>query len=525
MINAKKIIILFSLGFTLVSCNKDLLNTIPNDRLSSEIYWKTEKDAVLAANAVYALLEGPEDYTYWDAMSDIGHVTLQWKEESIMEKGTYDASLGKVLNVWKNLYTGIQTANTFLENVDLINTTNVSLIQRLKGEVRTLRAFYYMRLAQLYGDVPLILKEMDLSEAKNITRSPVNQIWDFIHSELNEAAEMLPVTQAEKGRITKGAAWAIDARAMLFANRYQQAATSSKKVMDLNAYSIYPSYEKLFSYGAENNVEVIFDRQYIKSVQSNNIFALTTPNSLFPKSNTFVPTRNIVDSYQMTNGKNISDDGSGFNQDAPYLNRDPRLKHTIFVVGDLLPNGKIYDPRPGSGTADEIGYSETSTPTGFNVKKYLNVEDMGQPTNCGINLIFIRYAEVLLTYAEAKILLNEIDNSVVDAINKIRQRPDVGMPPVEIDTKENLLKVVRNERKVELAFEGLRYFDIRRTGEAESVIPGIVYGMTYKDNSGAMKIVSLPAFEKVFNADRDYLWPIPQREIELNTKLSQNPNW
>lgn len=524
--NTLKKIILGIIIFTLIQgCNKDLLNTIPNDRLSTEIYWKTEQDAILSANSVYTHLEGPAIYTNWDAMSDIGHVTLTWRGESAIEKGAYDATLDPILAIWTQNYTGIQNANIFLDNVDRIKTSNSQLIERLKAEVKTLRAFYYIRLVQLYGDVPLLTKEITLEESRILTRTPSSQIWDFISKDLSDAAEVLPVTQSEKGRMTKGAALALKARAMLFANRFSDAADAAKKVIDLNIYSLYPSYKELFSYVAENNNEVIFDREYIKNIQSNNIFALTTPNSLFPKSNSFVPTKKIVDSYEMVNGKSISDPQSGFNALDPYINRDPRLKYSIYVIGSMLPNGKIYDSRPGSGTGDAIGFSENSTPTGFNVRKYINEEDMGQPSNSGINLIFIRYAEVLLTYAEAKIEMNQIDESIIEAINKVRKRPDVDMPAIEMGSQIDLRKVVRHERMVELAFEGLRYFDLRRTKQAEKEIPGIIYGMTYLNADNNFQTISIPGFLKAFDPKRDYLWPIPQREIELNPNLKQNPSW
>lgn len=268
------------------------------------------------------------------------------------------------------------------------------------------------------------------------------------------------------------------------------------------------------------------NKEYIKNIQSNNIFRLTTPNSLFPQVNSFVPTKQVVDAYQMVNGKDISDPTRGFDPKNPYKDRDPRLHYSIFLLGQQLPNGGIYDPRPGSGTADAIGFAENSTATGFNVKKYLDIEDLDQPSNCGINIIFIRYAEVLLTYAEGMIESNSIDASVIEAINQVRSRPDVNMPPIgNVTSQEELREIVRNERLVELAFEGLRYFDIRRWRVAEEVIPGIIYGMTYTDGSGNLKSVSLPGFLKVFHVQRDYLWPIPQREIELNHNLTQNPNW
>ncbi|HLT06561.1 MAG TPA: RagB/SusD family nutrient uptake outer membrane protein [Cyclobacteriaceae bacterium] len=511
---------------TIVACSDNLLETLPNDRVSSEIYWQTENDFTLGANAVYTLLEGAGDFTNWDAMSDIGHVTLMWREESIIEKGAYDATIGKVLRTWTDAYTGIQAANIFLDKAKESEGLNQDLINRLMGEVKVLRAFFYTRLAILYGDVPLLKKETTLEEARALTRTPVSEVWDFVYSELNEAADLLPTVQQEKGRMTKGAALALQARAMLYAHRYQEAATAAKKVMDLNVYRLYPRYEKLFSYEAENNEEVIMSREYIKNIQSNNIFSLTTPNSLFPQVNSFVPTKQAVDAYQMSNGKDIADPTSGFDPRNPYKNRDPRLKYSIFVLGDMLFNGQIYDPRPGSGTGDAIGYAENSTATGFNVKKYLNAEDMAQPSNCGINLIFIRYAEVLLSYAEAKIELNQIDESVLAAINEVRARPDVNMPPIQnVSGQSELREVVRRERLVEFAFEGLRYFDLRRWRTAEEVIPGIIYGMTYVDASGNLQTISLPGFLKVFNPQRDYLWPVPQREIELNPNLSQNPNW
>lgn len=508
------------------SCNKNLLETIPNDRVTSAIFWKTDNDAVLAANAIYTKLPGADVFTNWDAMSDIGHVTLGWRDQSIMEKGAYDATIYPVLAEWNNDYAAIQASNIFLGNVDKISAHDPKLIKTLKGEVKVLRAFFYIHLAELYGDVPLITSEISLEDSRKLTRTPVSEVWDFVSKELLEAADLLPVSQTQKGRITKGAALALQARAMLFAHRFQEAADAAMQVIDLKVYSLYPSYEKLFSYEAENNQEVIFDKEYIKNIQSNNIFALTTPNSLFAQVNSFVPTKNAVDAYEMNNGKSISDPTSGFNPKDPYKNRDPRLKYSIFVLGDILPNGKIYDSRPESGTGDAIGFSENSTATGFNVKKYVNKEDMADPNNCGINIIYIRYAEVLLIYAEAKIELNQMDQTVLDAINTIRERPDVNMPPIEnIGSQEQMRKIVRHERLVELAFEGLRYFDIRRWKIGEEVIPGIIYGMTYVDENGQLSTISITGFSKVFDKNRDYLWPIPQTEVLMNPGLEQNPGW
>jgi hypothetical protein len=227
----------------------------------------------------------------------------------------------------------------------------------------------------------------------------------------------------------------------------------------------------------------------------------------------------------MTNGDSITDPASGYDPANQYANRDPRLSYSIFVPGDVLPNGKTFNSLPNSTTGDAVGSSFVVSPTGWNVKKYVNKEDLSKPADCGINIILIRYAEVLLTYAESMIEQNKLDQSVYDAINKVRQRSDVNMPPIPTgQTQDQLRAIVRRERTVELAFEGLRYFDIRRWKIASTVMPGNVYGLNYKDTDGSIKTVVVPGWNQTWS-DKDYLWPIPQKEIDLNKNLTQNPGW
>jgi hypothetical protein len=507
------------------ACDDDLLVTVPNDRISAEIFWKTDQDAVYAANAVYTkMVENASHYVSWDGMSDIGYTHQPQSPESFILQGQFDALNDRVSNDWDNLYAGVHAANSFLANVDRVQATDAALISRLKGEVKTLRAYFYTRLAALFGDVPLVTTELTLEESKTLTRTPVAQIWDFVSSELNEAADLLPTTQKDKGRITKGAALGILSRAMLYAGRYQDAADAAQAVMDLGVYDLYPAYKDLFSYAAENNKEVILDIQFIDDAYSNNIFSTLAQSSINSKS-LYVPTKNLVDAYEMTNGLPITDAASGFDPYNPYVNRDPRLSYSVFVPGDILPNGKVFNPKPDSNTGDAVGSTFIVSPTGFNLKKYVNAQDLSDPSNCGINLILMRYAEVLLTYAEARIELNQIDNSVYDAINEVRQRPDVNMPVITTGkSQDELRQIVRHERLVELAYEGQRFFDVRRWRIAEDVMPGEVLGMTYVDDNGDLQTVAVTAWENFFS-DRNYLWPIPQSERELNPQLSQNPNW
>lgn len=510
---------------------EDFFETVPTDRISNDIFWKTEKDAVLGANAVYThiletttLAAAASHYASWDGITDIGYTNLPQSPESFILQGQFDALNSRVANDYTNAYSGIKSANTFLQNVDKVQTTNPALIDRLKGEVRVLRAYFYIRLASLYGNVPLITTELTLAEGKQVTRADVNQVWDFISTELTEASAQLPLTQTEKGRVTKGAALGLKARAMLYAKRYQDAADAANAVMGLATYSITNSYQNLFSYGAENNAEMIFDIQFIKGSYANDIFSVFGQRSVNCKS-LYVPTKKLVDAYQMTNGLPITDPGSGFNPNTPYANRDPRLRFSVYVEGDILPNGAVFNPKPSSTTGDAVGSSFTVSPTGFNTKKYINAADLATPTNTGINFILMRYAEVLLTYAEAKVELNQLDASVYTAINLIRQRADVNMPAIAAGkTQTELRDIVRQERLVELAFEGLRFMDVRRWRIADVVMPGKVYGMTYLDPSNVLQTVEVIGWTNVYN-ERNYLWPIPQAERDMNPKLEQNAGW
>ena len=521
----KNIFFLVMTTFLMQGCKKDLLNTVPNDRISTDIFWKTDNDATLAANAVYTYMaESAEHFIGWDCMADIVFTNPTGPQEASIKQGQFNALNSRISGDWNRNYAGIRAANTFLAHADQVQTTNTALINRLKGEVRTLRAYFYYQLAFLFGDVPLVTTEISVEESGELTRTDVNKVWDFVASELTDAATLLPLKQTEKGRITKGAALAIKARAMLYAGRWQQAADAAKSVMDLNNYSLYSSYKNLFTYPAENNSEVILDIQFVQDVYSNNIFQSFAPKSVNANSK-WVPTKNIVDAYQMTNGLPITDPASGYDPANPYKNRDPRLGFSIFVPGDILPNGKVFNSLPNSTTGDAVGSSFVVSPTGFNIEKYVNADDLSHPSNCGINIILIRYAEILLTYAEAKIELNQIDASVYDAINKVRQRADVNMPAITTGkTQSELRDIVRQERMVELAFEGQRFFDIRRWKIAGTVMPGKVYGITYKDAGGNLQTIEVPGWTQIWD-DKNYLWPIPQKEIELNSNLTQNPGW
>lgn len=522
---SKKRLVLPLTALLLLVGGCDFLETEPKGQISSATFWETEQDARVAVNDLYNYLYSWDIFA-WDSMSDIATANRGFVQTADYIRGLNTAQSGYSNGQWYRNYRGIRAANRLLVKVEEIETEDQELIERYKAEARFIRAYLYAYLTFWFGDVPLITEPISLEEVENVTRTDREQVWDFIASELQAISEVLPVSYSSDnlGRITKGAALAMKARAMLWAGRYAEAAEAAEAVMDIGVYSLYPNYEDLFSYEAEHNQEVILNREFIRNDDPNAVFGRIGPASQRDANSDYVPTKKLVDAYEMKNGLPIDAPNSGYDPTRPYQNRDPRLDYSIFVLGNTLPNGLTYESRPNSGGADAITRSLWTTKTGFNIEKYVNPEDLDTPFNNGINILLLRYAEVLLAYAEAKIELGQIDASVYDAINQVRQRPDVDMPPIEPGkTQEELRQIVRHERMVELAFEGQRFFDVRRWRIADDILNGPIYGLTYETEEGELDTWRFLVFQRHF-AEPDYLWPIPQKEVEL-TGMRQNPGY
>ncbi|MDR1381059.1 MAG: RagB/SusD family nutrient uptake outer membrane protein [Tannerella sp.] len=518
----------------------DLLDTVPTDRLSSEVYWQTDKDAEYAANAIYQFLESPVTILGRDVMSDIARSTFETSDETKVEASIADPQTNIFQNTWNDLYKGIRRCNDYMANVDKITPADAALVNRVTSEVRTLRCYFYSRLVSYFGDVPLVTAPVGISESKTLTRTPVAEIYEFIHREISESAAYLPEQTNEKGRVTKGAALAILARTMLFAAGnvtetdsrpavyLERAREAADAVIASNVYSLLPEYKGLFTYENENSREVIFDRQFVKDLQSNSVMNNFGAVSLGNNGSMMSPTIVLVDEYETAGGKKITEDSS-YDPENPYVNRDPRLGYTLYVPGSILPNGTVYDSRPGwSSSADVIGASYQVSKTGLLPRKYINAEDIGQSnrSNCGINLILIRYAEILLTAAEARIELNVEPDVALRYINEVRRRPDVDMPALSgVASQDALRQAVRHERMVELGLEGNRFFDIRRWKIAESVCNADrITGMRYVDKNSGEPVTITTDYYKRFTK-RDYLWPVPYNERQLNPGLTQNNGW
>ncbi|HVS61027.1 MAG TPA: RagB/SusD family nutrient uptake outer membrane protein [Gemmatimonadaceae bacterium] len=516
-----------ALAVPLAGCQTDkLLDVVSPTQVADNNFWSRENDAILFLTGTYSALPSWITIIELDGLTDNGTINRQFDARYVYADGSFDPQSGYSVGHWNGLFGAVARTNILLANIDRIPATKIDPIRKARyvAEAKFLRGVFYLQLVSRFGDVPMPLVPLTDAEARALTNTPAAKIYDQILLDFDAAAGGLPnsYTGADIGRATKGAALAFKARAALYAGRNQIAADAAKAVMDMGLYSLFPNYGNLFLYAGENNSEIIFTRKYSKAAQAigqnNNIFGEFGPPSNSATGHV-VPIRALIDSYQMTDGNSIAT--SPLYDPAPdkmYTNRDPRLAATVLYPGASW-DGRLYDSRPkGISTMPEAIdlQNENTSVTGYNIRKYIDLVDKADRGNGGIDIILMRYADVLLMYAEAKVALGQADASALAAVNQVRAR--VGMPQLTTLTEAD----VRYERRVELAFEGLRLFDIRRWKTAAQVMPtAVVTGIDYLDATGALKTATVPASARAFPV-RNYLWPFPQAELDLNPNLKQN---
>ena len=509
--NIKILAIAITLIIICVGCSENFLITDPTDRISVDYFWSQEKDGILAVNACYPSL-GVFRIFGFEGCSDNAATAKTWTDSYQIANGSFNDSWPWVREAWREAYLGIGRANDVIVNIDRIEFLDESLKNRLKGEALFIRAYLYNILINLYGDVPYLDKPIVLIEDSKVPRESKDIVLTKIVEDLDMAISYLPLTydQENTGRITKGAAIALKARALLWQNKFNEARNAAKAVIDLGEYQLYSDYSKLFSYDTENNEEIILDEQYMPTYRMHNSFAQLAPRSCKGSSD-YVPTRSLIDAFE---------------------NNDPRLHSSILLPMEINPwldGDIIFNPTPGSGSIDEVGLSQQATVSGYHFKKYVLKEDQIDPYRCSINLTYIRYADVLLMFAEAENEINGPTNEAYSAINQVRARARnsdiLVLPDLNGLTKDQFREAVRKERRVELAGEGLRYFDLLRWKTAEIVLNGTVHGMDYVDpNTSELKTVTVEV--RQFNKNRNYLWPVPSDELRLNPNLGgQNPGY
>lgn len=490
------------------------LDTIPSDRYTVETFWQSAEGTEAAMTGCYnvlthsgalnidPLLEDsatPNEYNYSNSHG--------WNEIAL---GTHSAnSAGVISDRWKACYEGIGRCNTHLDRLPGAVASEERKLQ-MEGEAKFLRALYYYLLVTYYNGVPLVLSIPEMSHG-TLPRSSREEVVSQIIGDLDRAAECLDWkwgSKSDKGRATKGAAMSLKARLLLFEASplvnekgdlalWKKAADAAAEVMDHAkeaGYDLFPDYRKLFLPANEHSCECIFDVEYSKT--KNTPINAWNVQSVQYRNN--APLLDLVNAYE-------SSDGNTYAQDN-YDKKDPRFKATVFYPGCTF-LGKA------NSTATQICQF-----TGFAHKKLTIYDNQARDPDDGngeTNYMFIRYADVLLMFAEAK---NEVETSpsaeVYSALNAVRKR--AGIPIIKTGTldKEQMREVIRHERRIEFAGEGLYYNDIRRWKIAEEVMNDEICDY----NGTAIAI-------RAFDPERDYWWPIPSEQRLLNKNLDQNPNY
>lgn len=538
------IYLLLAATLSLNSCS-DFLDRDPLSQGSENTFWKTEADAEKGVNALYPLLPGERDF-WRDCESDNSLMTNSWGESGLgyICQGIHNAATGYLKEEWK--YDDLYRILYFLDKLNGMTIDNTKK-QRFEGEARFILALKYYRMTRHFGDIPLIKeKPIELDQA-DLPRTSRAEVLDYALENINKAIEYLPQSYSgnNTGRITKGAALTLKADIYLDMASYKkfhhneeaaafwkEAADAAQKVIDLNQYDLEDDFAYLFKADANNNnKEVILAKQYQEDEITHMLPILCSPSGVGVTGQgwaSFCPTRQLVDSYEMTDGSTIYDSPL-YDMNNPWENRDARLKKTFFLPGYecLRPNGKYepYMPHPAFNKPERIN-NEGGGITGF---MYLKFNDLSltKPDASWTNFSLYRYAEVLLIQAEA---LNEYDPGnpkIAENVNRIRQRAN--LPGIEkiLGNQTKVREIIREERRHEFVGEHKRYFDILRWKIAEKVLNEPGYGIN-KDEASAIGDYKQEKFlgqNRTFDPARHYLWPIPQHARDNNPNLTQNPNW
>jgi hypothetical protein len=547
-------------------CKKDGFLELPNTgAVSSQTAFSTEAAADLVLNDVYSALPDLNDFVFepFDSWTDDLMTGFNWNisSQGVRSKANlnsntelwYTWSEATMWLEWGTLYKKVRKCNVFIQGIENSTLPDEYKNKRI-GEAKVLRAFFYHQLWMLYGGVPIITKPDNSGtdgDAIFHARATSDETFAFLQKELADAAALLPANIGNDGvgRITKGAAltikgWVESFYASPLNNtgndlaRWATAAATNKEVMQMG-YTLYPKYDELFLTTGNGNNEGILYREYLNVKQGSNIIGFQGPNYVGTNWLSWggsTPTQELVDDYAMANGKAITDAGSGYDPLNPYANREPRFTQSILYNGNTF-NGTVFLSAVGSGNnAIDLADATDNTNTGYCTKKRMDTTvNIFQGGASAQNYYFFRYAEVLLNYAEAQNEAAGPDASVYAAIDELRTR--AGIPTLSDVypgvSQAEMRTLIRRERRIELTFEGKRYFDLLRWKIAEVNLNQVMHGMKVEsDGSGGYTYTRIDAVPSAapqwsFNASKNYLLPIPLSALGQNPALSghQNPGY
>lgn len=546
------LIFIFTIGFLITSCNK--LDTKIDTLLTNENIATNYNTIWSFGYAPYTFLQSGFyniDNNIFASVSDEAEQTASSSNAQLFNQGSWNA-YNNPDNVYSHHYQAIRAANYFLENSTnyksflALHRDTISDRQRqylldvqdiawLRKESRVLRAYYYFDLAKRYGGVPLVTKTLLPTENTDLQRASFDDIINYVVSEIDAVKDSLQVDWrtfdvSRAGRITRGAAMAIKARALLYAasplhnpnndvTKWQKAATAAHEIIALNKYALASNYQNLFI--IDNTVlssETIWD---IRLGPTNGLEKQNYPIGTAGGNSGVTPSQNLVSAYEY---KGTPDPAN------PYANRDPRLGFSIVKNNDTW-NGRTIQTWVGGTDA----YTKTNTSkTGYYLNKFLNpnLNLVNNQSNLRSWIVF-RFGEILLNYAEA---MNEAygpdnDNgwgmTARGAINAVRNRNLVAMPAVIAANQAEMRDRLKQERRIELAFEDHRYWDLLRWKDAETVLNQPIKGIQVTKNvNGTFSYSEFTVENRVFIAPKMYYYPIPQTEISKSKGImTQNPGW
>lgn len=523
-----KNILIYSFCLTLVLCNSSCdksLDLLPEDKITSANFPQNESDIQLLLNGTYALLREKEVYN--EGLFGFGILdgatpnAFNWGNTSIAKAGNGQLSSSDAQIVtyrWTRCYAIIFRSNYLLDAIDKVQLSDDAKSTYI-GEVHFLRGLAYSLLADSYGGVPIITSSVTTGEARTLSRASVEETWQQALDDYDIAVGNLKVDAPQVGRATKGAALGLAMRAYLYQGKYDKVIQFADQIIALNKYSLFHSYDGLFKLENENNIEVLFDIQYLRGENSQGSFVdqyCGTGTGNFTRGTRYVPTQNLVDAYERVDGSAGKYSSSTIDLDDPYNGWDPRMKTTIVVPGSYFLGYRFPNYIYPGGAFNHPGNRLKQ----YSVRKY-RIEPMSELPPSGqsdLNDIVLRYADVLLSKAEAIIETDGDIDEAVQLINKIRRdRDDVKLTPLPVGLSQaEARKKLRHERRIEFALEGLYWSDIRRWNIGKDIYP-----LDIKDQAGNIIETKFPdGYLEYYD-----LLPIPQSEISLNENLEQNQDW
>lgn len=530
----------------LSSCS-NFLDTVPTDRISDKVVWKDSKTVTLYVNSFYKYIH---DWGNFGSQQSSGNLTEGLTET--LKYGSYvtgdrygSANIlafqperfdpnGGFLGAWGAAYTGIRRVNEFLVSLEKYSELSTQDNLLFEGQARFFRAFLYFQLAKRHGGV-ILYTDMNLVKDKN--KSPASDTWDLIASDLDFAASNLPKSwdNKNKERVTKGAAFALKSRAMLYAERWKLAKDAADSVLRLNKYQLMDNYADSWK-GA--NSESILEYNYLATAGGPNhdFDKYYAPFAEMPNlGGAAAPTQEMVESYENKLGHQVNWSpwhvDKGTTTRPPYDELEPRFHATIIYNGSIW-KGKTMENSVDGTNGRYMDYtehprSEGRTTTGYYLRKLLDESNVTLDTrNSTQSWVELRLAEIYLNRAEASYRLGDIGTAVED-INTIRQRPGVGLPPKQGLTGEPLMEAIRQERKIELAYEGHLYWDMRRWKLAHIDYNGFrTHGMRIsKSGTGFIyEYVDCDLQDRKF-LKKTYVLPIPNTEFLNNSAIEQYDEW